>query len=423
MIAIVGAGLSGLICGRILAEHGERVIIFEASKEIGGLARCFPYREYRLPVFYHHVFAHDKVTLGVMKKLGMKEFYKKRIKMGISFGNRIYEISWIKTLFWDFLSWRDKLKFGMLAVKAKMKKDWKELEGKNAEEWLLKEVGKHVTQKIFSPLMREKYGLPLKEISAIELAMRLKEGEATGKFLYPKKGLHSMLSGLRKEVEKSGGEIKLASPVTKISFGNEIKIQYRERGRRKTIKAKRVVNSAPLPVFLKMAKGLPQGYRKKLERIKYCSSICVDIFYPSPLSKFYWINVFDKSFGGIIEHTNLAKGYDFKFAWIWKYAPGKLWNLSDEQIAKLFIGEIKQIFPHVEIFDYRVFREPYASPLYDKNYAKYMPAVKAPVKNLFFTGVATTYPEIRTMNTALKSGIRTASMILKEMENAKGGVR
>ncbi len=412
MIAIIGAGLSGLICGKILAEHGEKVVIFEAGKDIGGLARCFSYENYKLPVFYHHVFAHDRVTLATMKELGIKDFYKKRIKMGISFADTIYEISWIKTLFWDFLSWRDKFKFGLLALKTKLKKNWKELEGKNAEQWLLKEVGKNVAQKIFSPLMREKYGLALKDISASELASRLKEGEATGKFLYPKKGLYEMLSRLRKKVEKHGGEIKLVSPVTKISFGNEIKIQYQEKGKRKIMKARKVVNSAPVPVFLKVAKGLPQNYRKKLERIKYCSSICVDIFYSSQLSKFYWINVFDKSFGGIIEHTNLAKGYEFKFAWIWKYAPGKLWNLSDKQIAKLFIGEIKQIFPHAEIFDYRVFREQYASPLYDKNYAKYMPNIKTPLKNLYFTGVATTYPEIRTMNTALKSGIKTAKTII-----------
>ena len=418
MIAIVGAGLSGLICGKILAENGEDVVIFEAKRDVGGLARCFDYDKYKLPVFYHHVFSHDHITLNVMRELGIKDFYKKRIKMGISFENKIYEISWIKTLFWDFLSWQDKLKFGTLAIKTKIKKDWKKLEGKNAEEWLRKEVGKNVMEKIFAPLMREKYGLSLKEISASELAMRLKEGEATGKFLYPKKGLYEMLMRLKKEIEKYNSEVKCSTPVTKISLGSKACIEYKENGRKKRTKVKTVITSVPIPTFLKITKGLQKNYRKKLEKIKYCSSICVDIFYSSPLSDFYWVNVFDKSFGGVIEHTNLANLYDFKFAWIWKYAPGKLWKFSDKEIAKLFIYEIKEIFPQAEIFDYRVFRDPYASPLYDKNYAKYMPSIKTPLKNLLFTGVATTYPEIRTMNTALKAGIKTAKILLKEMENA-----
>ncbi len=259
--------------------------------------------------------------------------------------------------------------------------------------------------------------LKLRKKTTSHVVMRLKGGEATGKFFYPKKGLCEMLLRLRKSVQKAGGEIKPASPVTKISFGRKTKVEYKENGKKKFLIAEKVVNSAPVPIFLKISKGLPKNYRQKLEKIKYCANICVDIFYHEPMSKFYWINVFDKSFGGVIEHTNLADMYDFQFAWIWKYAPGKLWNMKDKQIAKLFIQELKEIFPHVDVFDYRVFRDPFASPLYDKNYVKYKPSITTPLQNLFFTGVAVTYPEIRTMNTALKSGINTAKAILRE-ENA-----
>jgi protoporphyrinogen oxidase len=415
-VAIIGGGLSGLICGKILAENGFSVSIFERNKELGGLARCFEYYGYKLPVFYHHVFSHDKVTLAVMKEVGIRNFFKKRIRMAISFDNKLYEISWLKTPFWDFLSLEDKLRFGMLAVKTKLKKDWRDLEGKNAEEWLLKEVGKNVTEKIFAPLMREKYGLDLKEISASELAMRLKEGEATGKFLYPKEGLYEMIERLKREVEKNDGVVKTNTPVTKVEISGKIakKIKYKEKGKTKSEKVDIVINSAPVPVFLRIAKGIPNGWKRKLEKIRYCKNICVDIFCSEQISELYWINTFDKPFGGIIEHTNLANCYDFKFAWIWKYAPSrKLWSMRDEKIAKLFINHLREIFPHVRVEDFRVFRDEFASPLYDINYAKYMPEVETPIKNLFFTGVATTYPEIRTMNTAFKAGIKTAEIVMK----------
>jgi len=415
MIAIIGGGLSGLICGKILSENGAEVKVFEASESVGGLARCFEYNGIMLPVFYHHIFSHDSTTLKVMKDLGIDEFHKKRIKMGLCFENKIYEISWIKTLFWDFLGLKDKFRFGRLAIKTKLKKDWKDLEGKNAEEWLMKEVGKNVMEKIFAPLMREKYGLALEEISASELAMRLKEGEATGKFLYPKQSLHAFLDKLKKSVEKRG-EVKCSAPVTKIKLSEKIhKIEYMENGKKKTTEARIIITSIPVPAFLEITKGLPRAYRERLSKVKYCSNISVNIFYQEPLSDLYWINVFDKSFGGVIEHTNLVDTYDFKFSWIWKYAPGKLWNLDDEKIARIFINEVKEIFPALKVFDYKVFRCSYASPIYDKNYAKYMPHIKTPLKNLFFTGVSTTYPEIRTMNTALESGIKTAKLCLGEM--------
>jgi len=414
-VFIAGGGLSGLICGLRLLEKGFEIAIAEKNEELGGLARCFPYKNYWLPIFYHHIFAHDKVTLNVLKELKIEEFYKKRIKMGISFNNKIYEISWIKGLSWDFLSIKDKLKFGVLAFQTKVKKDWKELEGKNAEEWLIKKVGSNVTYKIFAPLMKEKYGLPLRKISAIELAERLKEGEATGTFLYPKKGLKEMIKRLEKKITKKGGKIYKKAEIKKIIIGRKHEIFF---GKEKE-KAEILINSLPVPVFLKISRNLPVTYKKRLEKIRYCSNICINFVYEEELSKYYWINTFDKVFGGIIEHTNLANKYPFKFAWVWKYAPSKkLWNMEKERLINVFYKDIKRIFPKFEYKEVFVFRDLYASPLYDVNYGKYMPKIETPIHNLFFTGVATTYPEIRTMNTAFKSGIKTAYTVASKFKKS-----
>jgi len=37
-IAIVGAGVSGLVCGRTLASQGHQVVVFEKSRGVGGRA-------------------------------------------------------------------------------------------------------------------------------------------------------------------------------------------------------------------------------------------------------------------------------------------------------------------------------------------------------------------------------------------------
>lgn len=426
-VAIIGGGLSGLIAGKILSESGFEVKVFEAQQNCGGLATSFTVQDFRIPIFYHHIFSHDETTLKVVKELGIKDLIKKKIKMGLNLNGKSYPISYISAPFWDFLTIRDKIRFGLLSLRAKIKKDWSDIEGLNAEEWLNSAVGENVAQKIFGNIMREKYGLPLSRLSASELAERLGEEEATGVFYYPKQGMDEVINRLIKEIEKNSGEVKTSSPVIETEVnGISGRIIFRES---KLIKGKKtslpfeehadiVINTAPLPVFLKMAKGLPAAYASKLKNIKYCRNICVDIGYQENLGDYYWLNCFDSEFGGIIEHTNLADIYPFKMAWIFKYAPSnKLWNMKDDEIAKLFIKGAQKIYPRLKVDWYRVFRSEHASPLYDIDYAKFAPGYETPVKNLFFSGVALTYPKIRTMNTALISGIKTAEIIKEKYQH------
>jgi len=415
-VAIIGGGLSGLMAGKVLSESGFEVKVFESQNRCGGLAASFSVQDFRIPIFYHHIFSHDEATLQVVKDLGINDLIKKKIKMGLNLGGKSYKITPSSVPFWDFISARDRIRFGLLGLRAKIKKDWSDLEGLNAEEWLVKAVGKNVAKKIFESLMREKYGLPLSQISASELAERLGEGEATGTFYYPRQGMDEMITRLVRRIEKNGGEVKTGAPVSKADAASG-KIIYEKNGRKKEDVTDIVINTSPIPVFLKMTKGLPAAYAEKLQKIKYCRNICVDIGYREKLGDFYWLNCFDSAFGGIIEHTNLADIYPFRMAWIFKYAPSdKLWNMKDDDIAKLFIAGAKKIYPNLKAEWFRVFRGEYASPLYDIEYAKHMPEYETPLKSLFLSGVALTYPKIRTMNTALLSGMKTAEIVKEKFK-------
>ena len=414
-VCVVGGGLSGLMVGKKLAENGFDVKIFESEDRLGGLAKTFDADGYKIPIFYHHIFKQDKITLGLLNEFGIETMKFKKIKMGIYTNKKIYKISKTSVLSWDFLSLRDKMKFGLLYLRAKLKKNWNEIEGLNADEWLDKIVGKNVKEKIFKDLMKEKYGLDLKRISASELAERLSENEAQGKFTYPKKGLQKMIDGLKKSIEKNGGLVNTNSFVEKIDLKRK-ELTYKKRKEKFDI----IINTSPIPIFLKDTKGLPKDYIEKLKKIRYCRNICVDVGLDEHLSDYYWINCFNQNFGGIIEHTNLADVYPFRMAWLWKYAPSeRLWKMKDRKIEKLFTGNLKKIFPKAKIRWVRTFRSMYASPLYDINYRKYMPDYITPIKNLFFSGVAITYPKIRNMNTALESGVKTAKIIIEKYGERK----
>ncbi len=415
-IAIIGGGPAGLGAAKKLVEAGQSVTVFEASDELGGLARSFEKDGFKIPIFYHHILQFDSTTRALIKEFSlMDNLARKTIKMGISFDNKVYEISKVKTLSWDFLSLNDKWKFALLYLNSKVKKNWSDLEGVNAHDWLGQAVGETVRDKIFAPLMWVKYGIPLNMISASELATRIGNEEATGELIYPKEGLSELYARLGEYLEKKGATIKLNSPVTKINI---------KEGRAGAVFCKTadgtavenfdyVINTSPLPVFLRAVDGLPLDFREQIEQIKYCAGICLTVGFEEPISKYYWTNVFDKSFGITVEHTNLCDIYPWKVCWVSRYAPPQEhWALDDKQITELFLDDLKKIHPHAKPAWVKVSRTPYASPVYDINYLKYMPKIETPIPNLFFAGIAITYPKLRSQNTAFESGYEAAGRVL-----------
>ncbi len=59
-VAIIGAGTSGLSSAMLLSEQGYDVHVFEASDQIGGLARSFDWHDFHCDIAPHRLFTRDK---------------------------------------------------------------------------------------------------------------------------------------------------------------------------------------------------------------------------------------------------------------------------------------------------------------------------------------------------------------------------
>jgi len=413
-IVILGGGLSGLAAAQKLCKQFD-VIILEKKDYLGGLAASFEHNKEQIPIYYHHVIQSNKTTQRYLKRYGLLSSCRwQKIKVAIGWKNKIYNINTILgLLLFNQLSFTGKIRLGLfgLYVIFLLNPDTI-LDNENAEDWLYTHTGKEVTDKIFYNLYaRNKFNIPLKEIAAKQFAWRLKEREVYDKFTYPEKGLNCLVNGLKKEIIGNNGKIITKCNIKKINL-KEKKIKT-DSG---IIKYDTLINTIPIPEFLKITTHIPIRYRKKISKVKYCSGVEICFGTKDFLKKgAYWINLFQERMHVLIQHSLLCDKYNDKINWCIRYGGSEQdIIINDKKIIKIYKSVIKRYFPKTKINWIKVFKEKYAEPIYCKDYCSYMPDYETPVQNLYMAGIQITFPKIRNMNTALESGLHVAKIILQK---------
>jgi protoporphyrinogen oxidase len=426
-VVVLGAGPSGLCAAYNLVDQFD-VTILEKSDQVAGLASCFRYQGKTIPKYYHHIFEHDHLTRKYFEILtDTKDLRWARIKVGICANRRVYSFSDpISLLQFDYLSPFGRFRYGLFGVYVLYLMDPSKVpDSLDAEQWLLTYAGREVTDKIFFQLYaRNKFNIPLSEISARQFAHRLKAKEVMGVFGFPRKGLHTLFEGFERHLERNRCRISKSVGITRVDLNAKV-VYYDDADRiPRELSYDVLVNTIPTPEFLKVQEGLPADYVTRIGEIRYCPVVSVVFGADRHLSEHYWLNVFNERAQIIMQHSLLNDDFNHKISWVSRYGGSEEdLELPDEQIEESYLKDVKKFFPDINVSWSRVFKERYAEPIYDKEYFAKMPNYRTPVKGLYFAGIAITYPEIRNINTALKSGETVARAIAEDMIASEGASR
>jgi protoporphyrinogen oxidase len=90
-VAVLGGGISGLVSAYRLLQKGNRVTLFEASDELGGLGGTFQHEGHTMEQFYHVMINTDENLLGLLAELGLaEEATWKETTMGFLYGHELF---------------------------------------------------------------------------------------------------------------------------------------------------------------------------------------------------------------------------------------------------------------------------------------------------------------------------------------------
>ncbi len=435
-VTIVGGGFTGLTAAYELLKKNITVTVLEAESEIGGLAAAFDVGGEKLDRFYHHWFTNDLEVMGLIDELGLSHHVKVHsTNTGVYYANNFFKLSTP----WDLLnftplSFFDRIRLGLLALRARRVKDWKLLENKTAHEWLKELGGENVYRVVWQPLLKGKFGPYAEEVSAVWFWNKLKlRGGSRGKggeerLAYFNGGFVALAESLANKIRELGGRIELNTPVTKVQNIDDSWMVETEKG---AFSSSRVVITTALPLIADLIEGwAPEQYLTDLRRIQYIGNVCLVLELDRSLSKTYWLNVNDPSFPfvGVIEHTNFERPETYggrHIVYLSKYLPhtDRLYSMNADDFLDFAFPFLKKMFPEFDrkwIQKYHLWRARWSQPVVEKHYSKLIPQEDGPLEGFHICSMAQIYPEDRGTNYAIREGRRIGKNIAKMITGVHG---
>lgn len=431
-VVIIGAGFCGLAAAYELGKHGIRVTVLERDAEIGGLAGSFLVNKTRLEKFYHHWFTNDTHIMQLIDELGKQDqLLLRSTNTGMYYSNNFFKLSTpLDLLRFSPLKFFDRIRLGLLALKARRIKDWRVLENKTAVDWLKEMGGECIYKIIWEPLLRGKFGDAAEDVSAVWFWNKLKlRGGSRGKsgdeqLAYYKGGFSALADALAKAIYAQGGSILTNTLVNNlvVESGHVTGIVTPE----KIIPADAIIATPALPIIANLVEShVSAEYVSKLRRIRYLANVCIVLELDRSLSDTYWLNVNDPGFPfvGVIEHTNFEPNTSYggrHIVYLSKYLPESdvLYQMENSEVIEFTLKHLKIMFPEFTnewLINAHVWRANYSQPIVERNYSQIVPNTQSPLPNMFLATMAQIYPEDRGTNYAIRQGKEVTKKLVNNM--------
>jgi len=417
---IIGGGFTGLAAAFELAKNGVAVTVLEAETHVGGLAAAFEVGGEMLDRFYHHWFTSDEDAMALIDELGLNE----RIEVyptntGVYYANNFFKLSTpLDLLNFTPLTFVDRLRLGLLALRARRVKEWRPLEDKSAEEWLRELGGEDVYRVVWRPLLIGKFGPYAESISAVWFWNKLKlRGGSRGKagaerLAYLRGGFVRLAEALADQIRQLGGRVELGAAVSRIDPAGKL---WEVTSRSGTFFSDRVIVTPALPIVAEMIRNwAPNDYIRALHAIEYIGNVCLVLELDRSLSSTYWLNVNDPRFPfvGVVEHTNFQSPEKYggrHVVYLSKYLPhtDPLYSMTADELLNYALPFLRQMFPALDrnwILGHHLWRARWSQPIVRRHYSKFIPAVDGPRDGFHICTMAQVYPEDRGTNYAIRDG-------------------
>ena len=299
-----------------LAKAGNRVSLFEAAAEPGGLASAWQLGDVVWDRHYHVTLASDFALRALLAELDLENQMRwHKTHTGIYWNGSLWPLSGAL----DFarlplLNVMEKMRFGSAVFRAARHKMPLLIEHLTVEEWLTEISGQSVFKKLWLPLLRAKLGDDWRTTSALFMWATIqrmfaarRSGLRAESFGYLPGGYARILDRFATELRRKGVCFHLNAPAREVMRTSDGRpaVEFANAARERF---DRVIVTVPAPLAARLCPGLSERELQLLREVEYLGIICPSLLLRRSLSPFYITNIADESISltGVIEMSNLV---------------------------------------------------------------------------------------------------------------------
>ena len=407
--AILGGGALGLMTAYRLTQAGHTVMVFEQEPIAGGLASGFHVssdEQMWLEKFYHHLFRSDTTVINTIEELGLGERLEWLRPRSVCLINGKTEQLDSPLSLLRFKPLRIDERVRVAAVLAFLKvanPEW--LEGKTADAWLRRWMGKRPYGMLFEPLFVGKFGAMKDEIALPWFWARIHD--RTTRLGYMRGGFQHVYERLVERITQQGGKVLLGTSVEGVEQLDEGK-QWSVQTNKGAWTFDRVISTLPTRLSCRLIPALPEDYRAKYDWGQAYGAHCLVLALNRQLTDSYWINICDSGypFTGLFEHTNFRSPseYDGKhLLYLGNYRPmsDSLFTQTKEEVMADFLPHLQRLIPTFTpemVQESWLFKAPFAQPIVTTQYREHIPPLETPLAGLWLANMFQIYPHDRGQN-------------------------
>jgi protoporphyrinogen oxidase len=417
--AILGGGALGLHTAYRLASAGHAVMVFEQETTAGGLASGFRVGENWLEKFYHHLFKTDTTAIKLIQELGLGDRLEWSHPRTVCLvDGKFQQLDSPMTLL-KFAPLRIDERLRVAAVGALLKLTGSgPYEGKTAEAWLRRWMGKRAYDIVFAPLFGAKFGALRDQIALSWFWARFHD--RTTYLGYLRGGFQLLYERLVERITQAGGKVLLGTRVENA--------QPLDNGRWEVCTSQgtwtfdRVISTMATRLTCRLIPALPDDYRARYDWGQAYGAQCLILALDRQMTDSYWINPCDPGypFTSLVEHTNYRPPSEYggrHLLYLGNYRPmdDPLFKMSKEEVIQEFLPHLKRISPSFSeewITESWLFQAPFAQPIVTTEYRQHIPPLRAPLKGLWVANMFQVYPHDRGQNYSFE----LAERLVKELQ-------